>query len=96
MNCTSKKLHHRLGLQDYMYHVVETAPLPNGRALWVLDLKGGLVLNLRIAGIRANECRHLHRKSLSPRSLWALAYALRLIFHHSHHRQVDFSRGEVH
>ena len=23
-----------------MYNVTETAPLPNGRALWVLDLKG--------------------------------------------------------
>lgn len=27
-------------MQDYMYNVVETAPLPDGRALWVLDLKG--------------------------------------------------------
>lgn len=27
-------------VQDYLYHVTETAPLPNGRSLWVLDLKG--------------------------------------------------------
>ena len=29
-----------LHLQDYLYNVVETASLPEGRALWVLDLKG--------------------------------------------------------
>ena len=28
-----------------MYQVVETAPLPNGKALWVLDLKGRLAID---------------------------------------------------
>lgn len=27
-------------MQDYMFTTVESAPLPDGRALWVLDLKG--------------------------------------------------------
>lgn len=29
-----------------MYTVVESSPLPNGRALWVLDLKGASVFTV--------------------------------------------------
>ena len=26
---------------DYMYNVLDTSPLPGGRAIWINDLKGG-------------------------------------------------------
>ncbi len=39
-------------LQDYMYHVTETAPLPNGMALWVLDLKGAALIILQPLSLR--------------------------------------------